>query len=54
MKSNLNFKLFVFDRHIDEGDEIIIIEPFYDCYERMLNTTNGVIRYVPLRLVNSH
>lgn len=38
---------------IEEGDEVVIIEPFYDCYESIVRIFGGIPRFIPLRIVNT-
>lgn len=34
---------------IDDGDEVIVVEPFFDSYDKLVHLAGGVPRYVPLR-----
>lgn len=38
--------------NIEQGDEVILIEPSFDSYEPLVKSSGGVPRFIPLRLVN--
>lgn len=37
--------------HVEKGDEVVIIEPYFDCYEPMVKMAHGVPRFVALKPV---
>ncbi|OXA51497.1 kynurenine--oxoglutarate transaminase 3 [Folsomia candida] len=38
--------------HVGRGDEVIIVEPFFDCYEPLVKLAGGTPRFISLKPVN--
>lgn len=38
---------------IDVGDEVIVIEPYFDHYDRIISMAGGIAKYIPLKPVST-
>ncbi len=37
--------------NVEVNDEVIIVEPFFDCFEPMVLVAGGIVRFIPLERV---